>query len=96
MPASILHHLTVIGEAISRLPVELRERHPEVPWRQIIAVRHRIVHSRNGVSRLDERIWAEFLGQAGATGALTSANRYRAGLSQINVTGPSLQSDTAM
>jgi len=33
------------GEAISRLPVELRDRHPEVPWRQIIAVRHRIVHA---------------------------------------------------
>ena len=45
MPAAVLHHLTVIGEAISRLSVELRERHPEVPWRQIIAVRHRIVHA---------------------------------------------------
>lgn len=45
LPAAVLHHLTVIGEAISRLSVELRERHPEVPWRQIIAVRHRIVHA---------------------------------------------------
>jgi uncharacterized protein with HEPN domain len=40
-----LHHLTVIGEAISRLSVELRARYPDVPWRQIIAVRHRIVHA---------------------------------------------------
>ncbi len=45
LPAAVLHHLTVIGEAISCLSVELRERHPEVPWRQIIAVRHRIVHA---------------------------------------------------
>ena len=45
LPAAVLHHLTVIGEAISRLSAELRERHPEVPWRQIIAVRHRIVHA---------------------------------------------------
>jgi uncharacterized protein with HEPN domain len=45
LPAAVLHHLSVIGEAISRLSVELRERHPEVPWRQIIAVRHRIVHA---------------------------------------------------
>ena len=45
LPAAVLHHLTVIGEAIIRLSVELRERHPEVPWRQIIAVRHRIVHA---------------------------------------------------
>ena len=41
LPAAILHHLMVIGEAISRLPIDLRDRHPEVPWRQIIAIRHR-------------------------------------------------------
>lgn len=45
LPAAVLHHLTVIGEAISRLSPELRNRYPEVPWRQIIAVRHRIVHA---------------------------------------------------
>jgi uncharacterized protein with HEPN domain len=35
----------VIGEAASRLSDELRARYPDVPWRQIIAVRHRIVHA---------------------------------------------------
>jgi uncharacterized protein with HEPN domain len=45
LPAAVLHHLTVIGEAVSRLSVELRERHSEVPWRQIMAVRNRIVHA---------------------------------------------------
>ncbi len=45
MPPAVLHHLTVIGEAVSRLSVELRGRYPDVPWRQIIAVRHRIVHA---------------------------------------------------
>jgi uncharacterized protein with HEPN domain len=44
-PAAVLHYLTVIGEAISRLSAELREPHPEVPWHQIVAVRHRIVHA---------------------------------------------------
>lgn len=44
-PAAVLHHLTVIGEAISRLSPALRDRHPEVPWRQIIAVRNRIAHA---------------------------------------------------
>ena len=39
-PAAVLHHLTVIGEAISRLSPALRDRHPEVHWRQIIAVRN--------------------------------------------------------
>ena len=45
LTAAVLHHLTVIGEAISRLSVELRGRYPDVPWRQIIGVRHRIVHA---------------------------------------------------
>jgi uncharacterized protein with HEPN domain len=45
LPAAILHHLTVIGEAVSRLSVEMRERYPAVPWRQIVAVRHRILHA---------------------------------------------------
>lgn len=45
LSAAVLHHLTVIGEAINRLSQELRARHPEVPWQQIVAVRHRIVHA---------------------------------------------------
>jgi len=45
LTAAVLHHLTVIGEAISRLSTDLRERHPELPWRQMMAVRHRIVHA---------------------------------------------------
>jgi uncharacterized protein with HEPN domain len=45
LPAAVLHHLTVIGEAINRLSPELKERHPYVPWQQIVAVRHRIVHA---------------------------------------------------
>lgn len=40
-----MHRLTVIGEAISRLSNQLMGRQPQVPWRQIIAVRHRIVHA---------------------------------------------------
>jgi uncharacterized protein with HEPN domain len=45
LTAAVLHHLTVIGEAIGRLSVELKDRHRAVPWRQIVAVRHRIVHA---------------------------------------------------
>jgi len=45
LQAAVLHHLAVIGEAINRLSPGLRDRHPEVPWQQIVAVRHRIVHA---------------------------------------------------
>ena len=34
----------VIGEAASRLSENTRETAPEVPWREIIAMRNRLVH----------------------------------------------------
>lgn len=33
----------LIGEASTRLPTELRERHPDIPWREIIAIRNRLI-----------------------------------------------------
>lgn len=52
---AILHSLTIIGEAASRLSEEFRVSHPEVPWRRIIAFRHRLVH---GYGELDlDLVW---------------------------------------
>ena len=31
----VLRHIQIIGEAVSRLSAELKDRHPEVPWRSI-------------------------------------------------------------
>jgi uncharacterized protein with HEPN domain len=45
LQAALLHHLTVIGEAINQLSPDVRDNHPEVPWRQIVSVRNRIVHA---------------------------------------------------
>jgi len=45
LQAAVLHHLSVIGEAVSRLSPALKEKYAEVPWHQIAAVRHRIVHA---------------------------------------------------
>ena len=41
---SVVRNLEVIGEAASRLPQEFREQHAGIPWRQIVGLRHRIVH----------------------------------------------------
>jgi uncharacterized protein with HEPN domain len=39
-----VHLVQVIGEAASRVSAETRARHPGVPWRQVVGMRHRVVH----------------------------------------------------
>lgn len=41
--------LQIIGEASARIPRNIRDQHQEIPWKQIIAFRNRIVHEYFGV-----------------------------------------------
>ena len=34
----------IVGEAASRVPEEIRNRHPAIPWREAIGARNRLVH----------------------------------------------------
>ena len=43
--SAVLQKLTVIGEAVARLPIEFRERHPEIEWSDIVGFRNIAVHS---------------------------------------------------
>ncbi len=40
----ILHHLQVIGEAARAISDELKDEHDEMPWQQIVGMRHILVH----------------------------------------------------
>ena len=40
----IVHHLQVIGEAARAISAELKDEHSEMPWRQIVGMRHILVH----------------------------------------------------
>jgi uncharacterized protein with HEPN domain len=53
---AVAYNLAVLGEAARALSSELRERHPEVPWRDVIAQRNVVVHEYH---RLDlDSLWA--------------------------------------
>ena len=50
-----LRNLELIGEAGTHVPGEVREAHPEIQWRRIIATRNRLAHSYLGMD--DDVIW---------------------------------------
>jgi len=49
----LTHLVQVIGEAARKVSPEFQNNHPEIPWRQIIGMRHRIVHD---YMRVDEDV----------------------------------------
>lgn len=53
--SAILHRLTLLGEACRALTAAVRETHPEVPWRQIIAFRNVLIHEYFGIDL--ELVW---------------------------------------
>jgi uncharacterized protein with HEPN domain len=38
-----------VGEAASRIPKEIQGRSPDIPWTQIVTMRHRLVHGYDAV-----------------------------------------------
>lgn len=45
----IVHRLQIIGEAARALPQRLRDERPDIPWAEIIGMRHVLVHDYFGV-----------------------------------------------
>jgi uncharacterized protein with HEPN domain len=41
--------MEVLGEVVKRLPAELRERYPQVPWRLVAGMRDKISHGYDSV-----------------------------------------------
>jgi uncharacterized protein with HEPN domain len=41
----VLHNLHVIGEAVKKLPADLRTKYPRVPWREIAGMRDVVAHA---------------------------------------------------
>lgn len=52
---ALIKEIEIIGEAVSKLPAEVKEDAPEIPWEQIVAMRHRLVHDYDEVRR--DLIW---------------------------------------
>lgn len=51
-----LRNLELLGEAASHIPADVRSQYEEIPWRQMIATRNRLIHAYLGID--DDVIWS--------------------------------------
>ncbi len=50
--SAVIRALEVIGEAVGKVSPATQAAHPEIPWREMTGMRHRLIHHYNEV-RLD-------------------------------------------
>jgi len=50
---ALVRAVEVIGEAAASVPEAVRQNHPDIPWRQIISTRNRLIH---GYDEVDNRV----------------------------------------
>jgi uncharacterized protein with HEPN domain len=53
--SAVERQIEIVGEATRGLSQSFKDAHPEIPWRQIIAQRHRLAHEYGVVN--DAMIW---------------------------------------
>lgn len=63
----MIHHIQIIGEAASKLTPTFCKTHHQVPWPQIIKMRHVLVHDYLGIDlvardqlSISLRLWQKF------------------------------------
>ena len=52
---AVTHAVEIIGEAAKQVPAQMRNRYPEIPWKQIAGMRDKLVHAYFDVHT--RRLW---------------------------------------
>jgi len=53
---AVIRWVEIVGEAARGLTEELRQAHPEVPWRQMVAMRNVLIHGYFDID--EELVWS--------------------------------------
>ena len=43
--SAIVRELEIVGEAANSIPAIFKKKHPEIPWKQMVAMRNRLIHA---------------------------------------------------
>jgi uncharacterized protein with HEPN domain len=54
---AVLRNLEVLGDAAKQIPLAVRERHPQDPWRRIAALRDVLAHAY--IALVDDTVWPQ-------------------------------------
>lgn len=46
---AVIRNLEIIGEAVKHVSPELRQQHPDIPWKRIAGMRDEMIHEYFGV-----------------------------------------------
>jgi len=52
---TVLRSIEVMGEAAKRIPQDIRDKYPSVPWKKMAGIRDKLIHEYSGVDL--EIVW---------------------------------------
>ncbi len=47
--SAVIRKFEIIGEATKHVPEELKEKHPDIPWKTMSGMRDRLIHAYFGI-----------------------------------------------
>jgi len=47
---ALVRLLEIVGEAANRVTITTRQQYPDIPWSQIVSLRHRLIHGYDTIN----------------------------------------------
>lgn len=52
---AVVRAIEIIGEAVKKIPNDVKKRYPKIPWREMAGMRNKLIHEYFGVDL--KRVW---------------------------------------
>ncbi|MGI0483752.1 DUF86 domain-containing protein, partial [Geminocystis sp. CENA526] len=48
--SAVMYQISILGEAMRRISPEFYQKYPEIPYKQVIGMRNKLVHDYDGIN----------------------------------------------